>query len=82
MRFSYKLSNLYGSVYNQGNLVFTPDGNSVISAVGNRASVFDLVSNTSFTLPFECPRDISRLALSPESPAGLALRATAPSHAG
>jgi periodic tryptophan protein 2 len=38
-----QFSNLCGSLYKQGNLVFTPDGNSVLSPVGNRISVFDLV---------------------------------------
>jgi hypothetical protein len=36
-----------------------------LSAVGNRVSVFDLVQNTSHTLPFENNKDIARLALSP-----------------
>lgn len=40
---SFRFSNLCGTVYRQGNVVFTPDGNSVISPVGNRVSVFDLV---------------------------------------
>lgn len=35
--------NLCGTVYRQGPVVFTPDGNSVLSPVGNRVSVFDLV---------------------------------------
>ena len=39
-----QFSNLCGTVYKQGNLVFTPDGNSLLSPVGNRVSVFDLVS--------------------------------------
>eukprot|EP00124_Ichthyophonus_hoferi_P002564 Ihof_evm3s179 gene=Ihof_evmTU3s179 len=43
MKFGFKFSNLVGSVYKQGNLLFTPDGNSVVSPVGNRVSVFDLV---------------------------------------
>jgi len=34
---------LCGTVYKQGNLIFTPDGNSVLSPVGNRLTVFDLV---------------------------------------
>lgn len=38
-----QFSNLCGTVYRQGNIVFTPDGNSVLSPVGNRVSVFDLV---------------------------------------
>lgn len=40
---SFHFSNLCGTVYRQGNVQFTPDGNSVISPVGNRVSVFDLV---------------------------------------
>lgn len=38
-----QFSNLIGTVYKQGNVLFTPDGNSVLSPVGNRVSVFDLV---------------------------------------
>lgn len=37
-----QFSNLLGAVYRQGNLNFSSDGNSVISPVGNRVSVFDL----------------------------------------
>ena len=38
----FQFSNLLGSVYKKGNVLFTPDGNSVISPVGNRVSIFDL----------------------------------------
>jgi hypothetical protein len=38
-----QFSNLCGTVYQQGNVLFTPDGNSVLSPVGNRVSVFNLV---------------------------------------
>ncbi|KAI8815859.1 WD40-repeat-containing domain protein [Fimicolochytrium jonesii] len=65
MKLNYKFSNLCGTVYKKGNLVFTPDGNSVVSPVGNRVSVFDLIGNKSYTLPFENRKDIVRLALSP-----------------
>lgn len=44
---SFRFSNLCGTVYKQGNVQFTPDGNSVISPVGNRVSVFDLVKSVS-----------------------------------
>lgn len=37
-----QFSNLLGAVYRHGNLTFSKDGNSVISPVGNRVSVFDL----------------------------------------
>lgn len=43
MKANYKFQNLCGTVYRQGNVIFTPDGNSVLSPVGNRVSVFDLV---------------------------------------
>ena len=35
------------------------------SPVGNRLSVFDLVRNMSFTLPFETRKPIARVAVSP-----------------
>ncbi len=38
----FQFCNLLGTVYHKGNLTFTSDGNSVISPVGNRVSVFDL----------------------------------------
>ncbi|KAH9833312.1 quinon protein alcohol dehydrogenase-like superfamily, partial [Rhodofomes roseus] len=60
-------SNLCGTVYRQGNIIFTPDGNSVLSPVGNRVSVFDLVNNKSRTFPFENRKNIAAIALSPDS---------------
>lgn len=65
MKFGYKFSNLLGTVYNKGNILFTPDGNTVISPVGNRLTVFDLVNHTSITLPIQSKYNIRRLALSP-----------------
>ncbi|KAJ1863412.1 U3 snoRNP protein [Coemansia sp. RSA 989] len=65
MKTDFKFSNLCGTVYRKGNLVFTPDGNSILSPVGNRVTVFDLVNNKTETLPCENKRDIRRLALSP-----------------
>ncbi|KIY70735.1 WD40 repeat-like protein [Cylindrobasidium torrendii FP15055 ss-10] len=67
MKANYKFSNLCGTVYQQGNIVYTADGNSLLSPVGNRVSVFDLVNNKSFTLPFENRRNITCIALSPDS---------------
>ncbi|KXS20166.1 WD40 repeat-like protein [Gonapodya prolifera JEL478] len=67
MRTDFRFSNLCGVVYKQGNVIFTPDGNSIVSAVGNRVSVFDLVNNVSNTLPFENRKTISRIALSPNA---------------
>jgi periodic tryptophan protein 2 len=42
MKFNFKFSNLLGTVYVKGNLVFTPDGDSILSPVGNRITLFDL----------------------------------------
>ncbi|KAI0703655.1 WD40 repeat-like protein [Cerioporus squamosus] len=67
MKANYKFSNLCGTVYRQGNVVFTPDGNSVLSPVGNRVSLFDLVNNKSYTFPFENRKNIAAIALSPDA---------------
>lgn len=63
-RFKYEFSNLCGSVHRGGNLVFSPDGNTLYSAVGGRLSGFDLVGAKSFTMPFECRSDICALDVS------------------
>ncbi|KAJ5620812.1 hypothetical protein N7510_004796 [Penicillium lagena] len=65
MKTDFKFSNLLGTVYRKGNLLFTPDGTCLLSPVGNRVSVFDLVHNTSYTLPFAHRTSIDRLDLSP-----------------
>ncbi|KAJ1548339.1 hypothetical protein HK405_003615 [Cladochytrium tenue] len=65
MKLNFQFSNLCGTVYRQGNVIFTPDGNSVISPVGNRVSVFDLANDRSYTMRFENRKNISRIALSP-----------------
>ncbi|KAG0148898.1 hypothetical protein CROQUDRAFT_654250 [Cronartium quercuum f. sp. fusiforme G11] len=62
----FVFSNLLGTVYRQGNVIFTPDGQSVISPVGNRVSIFDLVNNKSRTLNFQNRKNIYRIALSPD----------------
>lgn len=67
MKSDFKFSNLLGTVYSRGNLVFTPDGNSLLTPVGNRVSHFDLVNSTSSTFPFETRKNITRIALSPQS---------------
>lgn len=69
MKSSFKFSNLCGTVYQGGNVVFSADGDSIYSPVGNRLSIFDLVRNTSTTLPFETRKPIARIALSPANKA-------------
>ncbi|EIW78530.1 WD40 repeat-like protein [Coniophora puteana RWD-64-598 SS2] len=66
MKVNYKFSNICGTVYRQGNLVFTSDGNSLLSPVGNRVSVFDLTNNRARTLPVENRKNIAAIALSPD----------------
>ncbi|XP_028835063.1 PWP2 small subunit processome component [Denticeps clupeoides] len=66
MKFAYRFSNLLGAVYRHGNLNFSKDGNSVISSVGNRVSVFDLKNNKSETLPVSTTKNITCVALSPD----------------
>ncbi|ODA78384.1 hypothetical protein RJ55_05765 [Drechmeria coniospora] len=65
MKTDFKFSNLLGTVYCQGNLLFSPDGTHLFSPVGNRVTVFDLVENKSYTLPFAHRKNISRLGLTP-----------------
>ncbi|KAF1833960.1 periodic tryptophan protein 2 [Decorospora gaudefroyi] len=65
MKTDFQFSNLLGTVYSRGNLLFTPDGTCLLSPVGNRVSVFDLVGSSSYTLPFAHRRNIARLALNP-----------------
>ncbi|MBW0497217.1 hypothetical protein O181_036932 [Austropuccinia psidii MF-1] len=66
MKANFEFSNLLGTVYRRGNVIFTPDGQSIISPVGNRVSVFDLVNNKSRTLNFQNRKNIYRIALSPD----------------
>uniref|UniRef100_A0A0P6JRM8 Putative wd40-repeat-containing subunit of the 18s rrna processing complex n=1 Tax=Aedes aegypti TaxID=7159 RepID=A0A0P6JRM8_AEDAE len=65
MKFAYKFKNLLGSVYRKGTLIFSPDGNSVISPVGNRITIFDLKNNKSHTLSLESEHNYTALDLSP-----------------
>ncbi|XP_047653600.1 periodic tryptophan protein 2 homolog isoform X2 [Phacochoerus africanus] len=66
MKFAYRFSNLLGTVYRCGNLNFTCDGNSLISPVGNRVTVFDLKNNKSDTLPLATRYNIKCVGLSPD----------------
>ncbi|KAG8848590.1 hypothetical protein FRB91_010694 [Serendipita sp. 411] len=74
MKSNFHFSNLLGTVYSQGNVLFTPVGTSpsgektecLMSPVGNRLSVFDLVNNSSRTLPFQTRKNIASIALSPD----------------
>ncbi|TID28535.1 hypothetical protein CANINC_002408 [Pichia inconspicua] len=66
MKSDFKFTNLLGTVYRQGNIVFSPDGTSLLSPVGNRVSVFDLIHNKSFTFNYEHRKNIAAIALNPQ----------------
>jgi periodic tryptophan protein 2 len=63
MKSNFKFSNLLGSVYTRGNLVFSNDGNSLVSPVGNRVTIYDLFKNKSFTLEHETLENIELIQL-------------------
>ena len=67
MRSDFQLSNLLGTVYSRGNVLFTPDGYSLLTPVGNRVTLFQLVESSCFTFPFETRKNISCIALSPQA---------------
>lgn len=65
MKFSFNLSNVLGSVYHKGNVEFTPDGNCVLSPVGNKVISYDLKNSKCQAVPFEVEYNLNHLALSP-----------------
>lgn len=80
MKFNYKLQRLCGAYYGNpsstdnfggngkgtgSNLLYTSDGNTLISSVSNRIQVLDLKGNTVRTLPLEARSNIKCMALSP-----------------
>ncbi|XP_030758339.1 periodic tryptophan protein 2 homolog [Sitophilus oryzae] len=80
MKFFYKFSNLLGTVYRKGDLLFTPDGNSVITTVGNRISVFDLRNNKCSTLPIESRFNYVTLDISPNGCTLIAINEEGEAH--
>ncbi|EDO18779.1 hypothetical protein Kpol_1028p54 [Vanderwaltozyma polyspora DSM 70294] len=63
MKSDFKFSNLLGTVYRQGNVIFNENGTHLLSPVGNRISVFDLINNKSFTFEYEHRKNISAFDL-------------------
>ncbi|KAH3665460.1 hypothetical protein OGAPHI_003644 [Ogataea philodendri] len=63
MKSDFRFTNLLGTVYRQGNLVFNDEGTLLLSPVGNRVSVFDLVNNKSYSLDYEHRKNIACIAL-------------------
>lgn len=66
MHNSYRFSNLLGATYQGGSIQFTPDGNTLLSPVGNRVNAVDLIQGRCSTLAPENLDDIRLLALSPD----------------
>lgn len=58
---------MLGIPYRCGNIQFTSDGKSLLSPVGNRITLYDLVNGTSSTLPFEAANNIVKICLSNDS---------------
>lgn len=67
MKSDFKFSNLLGTVYRNGNLTYTKDGKTLLSPVGNRISVFDLINNTSFTFDYQHRKNIKRIAINDQN---------------
>eukprot|EP00906_Rhabdomonas_costata_P013218 RCo019004 len=61
----FQFSNLLGGTYTGGNVLFDRSGHSLLSPVGNRVTAYDLQNSSTVTLPFETPRDIVAMDLSP-----------------
>lgn len=61
---NFRFQNILGAPYRGGNVVISD--NSLLSPVGNRVSVTDLIKSQTVTLPFEATCNISRIAVSPD----------------
>ncbi|OVA00485.1 WD40 repeat [Macleaya cordata] len=62
---NFRFHNLLGAPYKGGNAIIS--GNShLISPVGNRVSVTDLIKSETVTLPCESSSNISKIAVSPD----------------
>ncbi|GJQ09335.1 hypothetical protein GpartN1_g1126.t1 [Galdieria partita] len=75
-RFNFHFRNLCGSPYQGGDVIFSRDGNSVFSPVGNRVSEVDLVNGRCRTLDLQARVNISRLSISPRGDLLLAIGET------
>ncbi|PSS17882.1 Periodic tryptophan protein [Actinidia chinensis var. chinensis] len=62
---NYRFQNLLGAPYRGGNVVVT-DNTLLISPVGNRISVTDLLKSETTTLPCQSSSNIARIAASPD----------------
>lgn len=65
---AYSFSNLCGVSFERGKVSFTPDGNSLLSPVGNRVAIYDLRHNRVATLRSECCHNVEHITYSPRLP--------------
>lgn len=65
MKTTFKLSNIFGSIYHRGNLEFSSDGNHLLSPVGNKIVSYDLKNNRSSCLGIEATYNIQCMSMSP-----------------
>ncbi|KAH1025703.1 periodic tryptophan protein 2 homolog isoform X1 [Dendroctonus ponderosae] len=72
--------NLLGTVHREGGLLFSPDGNCLISTVGNRITIFDLKKNKSNTLPVESRYNYVALDINANGSALLAINEEGEAH--
>eukprot|EP01033_Poteriospumella_lacustris_P018105 gene18105-12992_t len=64
MKFSYRLKRICGSVYSNGDVAFTPDGNAVLSPIGNRLNIYDLLNQSTDTVQLENRKNIVHTCIS------------------
>uniref|UniRef100_T1KXW6 Small-subunit processome Utp12 domain-containing protein n=1 Tax=Tetranychus urticae TaxID=32264 RepID=T1KXW6_TETUR len=65
MKFFYKFANLFGSVYNRGDLNFDPKGSCLYSPCGNKIVLYDLKNGRSRALSFQSEYNVNHLTISP-----------------
>lgn len=63
---NFKLSNVLGSMYQRGNLVFSRDGETLFSPVANKIALFSLKGQKSTCLSHDSDSNYSVIALSPD----------------
>ncbi|OIV98316.1 hypothetical protein TanjilG_16643 [Lupinus angustifolius] len=62
---NFRFQNLLGAPYRGGNAVIS-NNTLLISPIGNRVSITDLLKSQTTTLPFQSSSNISRIAVSPD----------------
>ncbi|CAG2114442.1 unnamed protein product [Medioppia subpectinata] len=65
MKLSYSLGQVLGSVYSGGSLAFLPDGNGLVSPVGNKLVIYHLNNGRSEALDLEVDYNVANVCLSP-----------------